>query len=120
MGIMLKRSKCSQLHVLYQEVVTKGWLIDSGCTNHMTLDESIFKNIDRNCILKVWFGNDKLNQAKGKGDVLINMASDIGCTIFDSLRQEVVIVSMKDKSFVLDWNLINLNAYTSSIDETNL
>ncbi|KAA3461885.1 Retrovirus-related Pol polyprotein from transposon TNT 1-94 [Gossypium australe] len=84
-------------------------LIDSGYTNHMTSDESIFRKIDGSCISKVRIGNGELIQARGKGDVLINTPSDSDCTIFDSLRQEIVTVSILDKSFVLDWNLATLN-----------
>lgn len=55
--------------------VAKGRLIDSGYTNHMTSDESIFRKIDKSCISKVRIENGELIQARAKGDVLINTPS---------------------------------------------
>ncbi|KAA3477078.1 Retrovirus-related Pol polyprotein from transposon TNT 1-94 [Gossypium australe] len=79
--------------------VVKGWLIDSGCTNHMTSEESIFRNIDKNCISKVRIGNDKLIQAKGKGDVLINTPS--GTTVIS----DVLLVPK------IDHNLLSIGQF---------
>lgn len=53
--------------------VVKGWLINSGCINHMTSNEIIFRKIGRSCDLKVRIGNGELIEAKGKGEVLINL-----------------------------------------------
>ena len=54
-----------------QERFSSGWLLDSGCTNHMTPDAAIFKSLDRSCRTKVKIGNGHFIQAEGKGDVLI-------------------------------------------------
>ncbi|KAK8267774.1 hypothetical protein V6Z12_D11G021600 [Gossypium hirsutum] len=54
-----------------QERFSSGWLLDSGCTNHMTPDAAIFKSLDRSCRTKVKIGNEHFIQAEGKGDVLI-------------------------------------------------
>ncbi|KAG8488949.1 hypothetical protein CXB51_016967 [Gossypium anomalum] len=51
---------------------TKGWLIDSGCTNHMTPNTAIFKKIDRKFKTRVNVGNGHFIKAEGKGDVLID------------------------------------------------
>ncbi|XP_040947456.1 uncharacterized protein [Gossypium hirsutum] len=48
-----------------------GWLLDSGCTNHMSLDATIFKTLDRSCKTKVKVGNGQFIKAEEKGDVLI-------------------------------------------------
>ncbi|XP_040956172.1 uncharacterized protein [Gossypium hirsutum] len=50
---------------------SKGWLLDSGCTNHMSPDASLFKALDRSCKTKVKVGNGQFLKAEGKGDVLI-------------------------------------------------
>ncbi|KAG8485839.1 hypothetical protein CXB51_019238 [Gossypium anomalum] len=49
----------------------KGWLLDSGCTNHMSPDATIFKTLDRSCKTKVKIGNGQFIKAEGKGDVLL-------------------------------------------------
>jgi hypothetical protein len=35
---------------------TESWLIDSGCTSHMTYDKELFKRLDRTAISKVRIG----------------------------------------------------------------
>nr|CAN73998.1 hypothetical protein VITISV_043372 [Vitis vinifera] len=48
------------------------WLIDSGCTSHMTKYMSIFTSIDRSVQPKVKLGNGEVVQAKGKGTIAIS------------------------------------------------
>lgn len=48
-----------------------GWFIDSGCSNHMTGDESIFAKLDTSSNSQVKMGNDALVQAKGKGTIAV-------------------------------------------------
>ncbi|XP_019229463.1 PREDICTED: uncharacterized protein LOC109210495 [Nicotiana attenuata] len=45
------------------------WLIDSGCTNHMTNDETLFRELDRSATSKVKIGNGDYIAVKGKGTV---------------------------------------------------
>ncbi|XP_040958004.1 uncharacterized protein [Gossypium hirsutum] len=40
-----------------QKKGSKGWLLDSGCTNHMSPAVTIFKTLDRSCKTKVKVGN---------------------------------------------------------------
>lgn len=42
------------------------WLIDSGCINHMTNDQELFKELDKTIISKVKIGNGEFISAKGK------------------------------------------------------
>ncbi|GKV36596.1 hypothetical protein SLEP1_g44708 [Rubroshorea leprosula] len=51
------------------------WLIDSGCTNHMTPNLSIFKSIDKSYSSKVRLGNGDLVQVKGKGVATIETST---------------------------------------------
>ena len=48
------------------------WLIDSGCTSHMTKHLSIFTSIDRSIQLKVVLGNGAVVRAKGNGTVTVS------------------------------------------------
>jgi len=54
---------------------SKSWLIDSGCTNHMTHHEEIFRDLDRSAISKVRIDNGDYLPAKGKGTVAIKSCS---------------------------------------------
>ncbi|XP_047259028.1 uncharacterized protein LOC124891286 [Capsicum annuum] len=56
-------------------ISSESWLIDSGCTNHMTHDEEIFKYIDKSAISKVRIGKGDYLSAKGKGIVAIESRS---------------------------------------------
>ncbi|KAJ9678645.1 hypothetical protein PVL29_020733 [Vitis rotundifolia] len=47
------------------------WLIDSGCTNHMTYDQGLFKELDKTITSKIRIGNGAYLAVKGKGTVEI-------------------------------------------------
>ena len=51
------------------------WLIDSGCTNHMTFDKSLFRNLQPTDVAKVRIGNGECIEAKGKGTIAITTNS---------------------------------------------
>jgi uncharacterized cupredoxin-like copper-binding protein len=50
---------------------TECWLIDSGCTNHMTYDRELFRELDEKVLSKVKIGNGAYIEVKGKGTVAI-------------------------------------------------
>ncbi|KAH0633032.1 hypothetical protein KY284_035818 [Solanum tuberosum] len=50
---------------------SKSLIIYSGCTNHMTSDQELFKDLDRSFISKVKIGNREYLDAKGRGTVAI-------------------------------------------------
>ncbi|XP_031127533.1 uncharacterized protein LOC116029625 [Ipomoea triloba] len=60
-----------------RQISSNVWLIDSGCSNHMTFDESLFKEIDKTVISKVKIGNGQYIEVKGKGTVAIEGPSGI-------------------------------------------
>ncbi|CAJ2652692.1 unnamed protein product [Trifolium pratense] len=53
------------------------WLIDSGCTNHMTHNVGIFKELDKSFFSKVTIGNGEHVDVKGKGVVAVETPSGI-------------------------------------------
>jgi hypothetical protein len=53
------------------------WLIDSGCTSHMSKFLSIFSSIDRLVQPKIKLGNGDIVQAKGKGTVAVSINKGI-------------------------------------------
>jgi len=50
---------------------TESWLIDSGCTNHMSYDRELFKELDKTTISKVRVSNGASIAVKGKKIVAI-------------------------------------------------
>ncbi|XP_074278358.1 uncharacterized protein LOC141601950 [Silene latifolia] len=47
------------------------WLIDSGCTSHMTNDSSIFSELDTSVQTPVRMGNGEVLTSKGKGTIIV-------------------------------------------------
>ena len=50
----------------------QNWLLDSGCTNHMTNNKDLFKELSNISTLKVRVGDDKFITMNGKGTVAIS------------------------------------------------
>ncbi|XP_056164508.1 uncharacterized protein LOC115692343 [Syzygium oleosum] len=47
------------------------WLVDSGYTNHMTIDEKLFIDLDKSLKSRVRIGNGEYLEVKGKGTIAI-------------------------------------------------
>ncbi|KAL6312259.1 hypothetical protein AAG906_022015 [Vitis piasezkii] len=47
------------------------WLIDNGCTNHMSFDESLFNIVNKSEVSRVRIGNGQYIEVKGKETVAI-------------------------------------------------
>ncbi|TYK19521.1 Retrovirus-related Pol polyprotein from transposon TNT 1-94 [Cucumis melo var. makuwa] len=71
----------------------ESWLIDSGCTNHMTHDKELFKELKPTNITKVRIGNEDYISVKGKGTIVIASCK---------ANQDIFKVKMKRKSFSLN------------------
>ncbi|KAF7814595.1 Retrovirus-related Pol polyprotein from transposon TNT 1-94 [Senna tora] len=56
------------------------WLIDSGCTNHMTHDKNFFRDLRSTSITKVRIGNGEFITVQGKGTIAIPSCS-VGATL---------------------------------------
>ncbi|RVW25364.1 hypothetical protein CK203_108181 [Vitis vinifera] len=81
---------------------SESWLVDSGCTNHMTNNQDLFRELDRTTISKVRIGNGEYIPVKGKGTVAIESQTDRNCIIKDAEGKEVFNIKMKGKSFALN------------------
>lgn len=55
----------------------ESWLIDSGCTNHMTYDQELFRDLDTTFISKVRIGNGARIAVKGKGTIAFESCADL-------------------------------------------
>ena len=54
---------------------SENWLIDSGCTNHMTHNKDLFRELSNANSTKVRVGNGKYIVVKGKGTIAISTYS---------------------------------------------
>ena len=53
------------------------WFVYSGCSNHMTGDKSLFKDLDESLKSEVRLGDNKLVKVEGKGSIAIVTQSGI-------------------------------------------
>lgn len=58
-------------HCVGESLASSVWIIDSGCSNHMTGEGSLFNELDKSQKHKVRLGDDKEITVKGKGSVAI-------------------------------------------------
>ena len=82
------------------------WLIDSGCTHHMTADLSIFQHIEKSSNSRVKLGNGDYVDVKGKGTIAINTSKGtklISDVLFvPEINQNLLSVGqMLDRNYVL-------------------
>ncbi|KAG8480134.1 hypothetical protein CXB51_024924 [Gossypium anomalum] len=84
-----------------KDKVTKGWLLDSGCTNHMSPDATIFRTLHRSCKTKVKIGNGQFIKAEGKGDVLICTSTG------DKVITNVLLVPEIDRNLLIIAQLLD-------------
>ena len=70
------------------------WLIDSGCTNHMTYDKELFEELKNTEVKRVRIGNGELLEVKGKDAVAI---ASYKCTKFIS---DVLFVPKIDQNLL--------------------
>ncbi|KAL9444243.1 hypothetical protein AB3S75_017429 [Citrus x aurantiifolia] len=70
------------------------WLIDSGCTNHMSFDESLFKEVNKSEVSRVKVGNGQYIEVKGKGTVAIKSSAGI------KLIYDVLLVPKIDRNLL--------------------
>jgi len=59
------------------DITNETWLIDSGCTHHMTHDKDMFVKLDKTHYSKVKIGNGDYIEVKGIGDIANNAGSGI-------------------------------------------
>ncbi|RVX13839.1 hypothetical protein CK203_010073 [Vitis vinifera] len=64
-------------------ISSDSWLIDSGCTNHMTHDKELFKELKPTRIARVWISHGGHIPTKGIGTVAI--ATHLGTKVIDDV-----------------------------------
>ncbi|KAH0679210.1 hypothetical protein KY284_020295 [Solanum tuberosum] len=81
---------------------SESWLIDSGCTNHMTSNQELFKDLDRSFISKVKIGNGEYLDTRGRGTVAIKSLTEKAYVIKDADNKEMFKVKIRGKFFSLN------------------
>ncbi|XP_060170782.1 uncharacterized protein LOC132601735 [Lycium barbarum] len=82
-----EEEEISLLMVCYmmKETSKNLWYLNSGCSNHMSRDKSVFSTLDESFRDSVKFGNNTKFSVMGKGQVVIQTNRDFTHTIADVL-----------------------------------
>ncbi|KAG8635207.1 hypothetical protein MANES_16G007351v8 [Manihot esculenta] len=72
----------------------KEWLLDSGCSNHMTADSSIFCNVNPTFKITMRLGNGSILKATGKGTIQVPL--EVG----DKYIHDVLLVPRLDQNLL--------------------
>ncbi|PKI48781.1 hypothetical protein CRG98_030823, partial [Punica granatum] len=75
--------------------VKDGWLVDSGCTNHMTSKEALFRTMDKSVKSRVRIGNGEFIVVEGY-KVMFEKGK---CVIGDAVGQVLFEIPMREKCF---------------------
>ena len=84
----------------------KPWYFDSGCSRHMTDDESLFQELDRNRSGSVTFGDNSKRAIQGIGTIGNNSQTQIKHVLYaESLKHNLLNISqLCDKGFIVCFN----------------
>ncbi|CAJ2666704.1 unnamed protein product [Trifolium pratense] len=99
--------------------LSENWYLDSGCSNHMAKDESIFKDIDDSVKVKVRLGNGTVVESKGKGTVMVEtnkgtrFIKDV--LLVPNLKENLLSIGqMMEKGYILHFERDTCSIYDNS------
>jgi len=93
-------------------VISEAWLIDSGCTHHMSHDRDMFMKLDDTHHSKVKIGNGDYIAVKGIGDIDIDIESRT------KIISDVLYVSKIDQHLLSVGRLLEKNYVVVFKDKT--
>lgn len=70
-----QESKLFMAHLYTNKVSHDAWFVDSGCSNHMTGNRLLFKELDESQKLQVRLGDNKQMQVEGRGIVTVETSN---------------------------------------------
>ncbi|XP_048235701.1 uncharacterized protein LOC125371208 [Ricinus communis] len=107
------------------------WLMDNGCTSHMTSVAAYFNSLDKSFKRNVKLGNGAMVQVQGKDQSLLSIPqmikngfgvqfkSDV-CNIFDVCGSKFFALKMKNNSFYLKLDVECVHVCIAKADVTSL
>eukprot|EP00257_Ricinus_communis_P027923 XP_025015337.1 uncharacterized protein LOC112536724 [Ricinus communis] len=101
------------------------WLIDNGCTSHMTPDATSFTSLDKSITTRVKLGDGSTVQARGRGSISVNTKKGYKIFELNNKRIELSRDMSFDESSFWNWNshevekheLLSLLAPTFEVEE---
>ena len=98
-----KHEVCFMMKTAFKAMDTCLWYLDSGCSRHMTGDQSLFKVFESKKGGNVTFGVGSKSQIKGKGIISLPGLLDIANVLYmDGLRVNLLSISqICDQDFMV-------------------
>ena len=98
-----KHEVCFMMKSAFKVMDTCLWYLDSGCSRHMTGDQSLFKVFESNKNGNVSFGDGSKSQIKGKGIISLPGLLDIANVLYvEGLRVNLLSISqICDQDFMV-------------------
>ena len=109
-----KHKVCFMMKSAFKVTDTCLWYLDSGCSRHMTRDQSLFKVFESKKGGNVTFGDGSKSQIKGKGIISLPGLPDIANVLYaEGLKvnllsisqicdQDFMVLFLKGKCLVMD------------------
>ena len=89
-----KHEVCFMMKYAFKVMDTCLWYLDSGCSRHMTGNQSLFKVFESKKGGNVTFGDGSKSQIKGKGIISLPGLSDIANVLYvEGLRVNLLSIS---------------------------
>ena len=89
-----KHEVCFMMKSAFKVMDTCLWYLDSGCSRHMTRDQSLFKVFESKKGGNVTFGDGSKSQIKGKGIISLPGLPDIVNVLYvEGLRVNLLSIS---------------------------
>ena len=89
-----KHEVCFMMKSTFKVIDTCLWYLDSGCSRHMTGDQSLFKVFESKKGDNVTFGDGSKAQIKGKGIISLLRLPDITNVLYvEGLRVNLLSIS---------------------------
>ena len=88
------------------------WIIDSGCSMHMTGDKALLSQFVEKTGPTITFGDNNKGYTVGYGRLEIGNVVIDDITLVDGLQHNLLSVSQfNDKGFKVDFNILDCNIY---------
>ena len=92
--LSLKHKVCFMMKSAFKVMDTCLWYFDSGCSRHMTRNQSLFKVFESKKCGNVTFGDRSKSQIKGKGTISLPGLPDIANMLYvEGLKVNLLSIS---------------------------
>nr|GEW03845.1 uncharacterized mitochondrial protein AtMg00810-like [Tanacetum cinerariifolium] len=105
----MEKLKSENVSLEFQVVQIVLWIVDSGCSKHMTGDRSLLKNFIEKFIGTVRFGNDHFAAITGYSDYVKEVAFRFNTCYAQNLKGDDLLIGAHESSLLSHLNFGTIN-----------